>query len=131
MPRDHRRTLAGAAAASLLLVGGAGVATAATTAAKPQVVRVAANPMGKLAFVQKTLTARAGKVTFVLRNASSVPHDLAIEKMGTKKPLGKTKTISGGRSARLTLTLTKGKYTYYCTVPGHEAAGMKGTLTVT
>jgi len=24
-----------------------------------------------------------------------------------------------------------GDYTYYCAIPGHEAAGMKGTLTVT
>ena len=30
----------------------------------------------------------------------------------------------------LTLDLSAGELTYLCTVPGHEQAGMKGTLTV-
>ena len=30
----------------------------------------------------------------------------------------------------VTATVKPGKYTYYCIVPGHEKAGMKGTLTV-
>ena len=30
----------------------------------------------------------------------------------------------------LTVTLGAGKLLYICTVPGHSAAGMKGTLTV-
>jgi uncharacterized cupredoxin-like copper-binding protein len=39
--------------------------------------------------------------------------------------------IAGGKSATLTVTLKKGKkYPYLCTVPGHAAAGMKGTIKV-
>ena len=43
--------------------------------------------------------------------------------------LGATATFQGG-TRTLTLTLPPGTYTFYCSVPGHEAAGMKGTLTV-
>ncbi len=56
-----------------------------------------------------------------------IPHNFKIER-GTKK-LGGTKTITKG-VARATLTLMKGTYVFYCSVPGHEAAGMKGKLTV-
>jgi plastocyanin len=94
------------------------------------VIRVTADPTGKLAFVQKSLSARPGKITFVFTNISGVPHDLAVERMGARKGLGATPIIEGGKSARLNLTLKKGTYTFDCTVDGHEAAGMKGTLTV-
>jgi len=30
----------------------------------------------------------------------------------------------------VTATLKKGRYEFYCSVPGHEQAGMKGTLTI-
>ncbi len=102
---------------------------AATTAGSTIPIEIAADPSGALAFVQKTLTAPAGAITFRFTNTSSVPHNLTFENAGTEKELGATKTIASG-SASLTLTLPKGKYNYYCSVPGHEAAGMKGTLTV-
>ena len=35
-----------------------------------------------------------------------------------------------GRHQDLTLKLKPGKYTFYCSVPGHRQAGMEGTLTV-
>lgn len=64
-----------------------------------------------------------GAVTFTLVNKGHVGHDF---KIGGKK----TPVIQPGKSAKLTVTLKAGKSAYLCTVPGHSAAGMKGTLTV-
>ena len=43
---------------------------------------------------------------------------------------GVTPIISNGASENLTVDLPSGEFIYFCTVPGHEQAGMKGTLTV-
>lgn len=108
----------------------AATAPAATApAAGGSKVAVAADPGGALAFVEKSLAAPAGETTFTFTNDSSVPHNLTFEKAGTEDELGATKTITGA-SDSITLTLPAGEYTYYCSVPGHEAAGMTGTLTV-
>lgn len=106
---------------------GSGATT--TTAPAAQTVDVTADATGKLEFVQKTLTTKAGAVTFELRNDSSVPHNLAIEGNGVN--VGPSKTVTGGSTATLRADLKPGKYTFYCAVPGHRDAGMKGTLTVT
>jgi uncharacterized cupredoxin-like copper-binding protein len=102
----------------------------ATTSPAPAAapISVEADPTGQLAFVEKTLTAPAGKDTFKFTNDAPVPHDFAIKNGGGE--LGVTDQISNGETADLTVTLKAGDYTFYCTVPGHEAAGMKGTLTV-
>jgi uncharacterized cupredoxin-like copper-binding protein len=63
--------------------------------------------------------AKAGTFTFVVKNDGKLPHDLAI-KGGKKTPL-----IQPGATAKLTVTLKPGKYHLYCSVPGHEQAGMK------
>jgi uncharacterized cupredoxin-like copper-binding protein len=68
--------------------------------------------------------AKPGKVTFAFKNVGHVAHDFQIS--GKKTPL-----IQPGRTARLVVTFKKkGKWVYKCTVPGHAAAGMKGTFTV-
>jgi uncharacterized cupredoxin-like copper-binding protein len=64
-----------------------------------------------------------GTVVFTVTNKGKLAHDF---KIGGKK----TALISPGKSAKLTVTLKTGKAPYLCTVPGHAAAGMKGTLTV-
>lgn len=38
--------------------------------------------------------------------------------------------VGQGGVSRVSATLTPGRYTYYCTAAGHQAAGMKGVLTV-
>ncbi|HST26032.1 MAG TPA: plastocyanin/azurin family copper-binding protein, partial [Gaiellaceae bacterium] len=81
-----------------------------------------------LKYNKKTLKAHAGKVTIVMNNPSMVfQHDVAIKLNGK---VHKSKLAGHNQTVKLTLTLKPGKYTFYCTVPGHEAAGMKGTLIV-
>jgi len=82
----------------------------------------------ELAFDKKALTARAGKVTIVLTNSSPIPHDIAIRGAGVH---AKGPTVTGGGRSTVTATLKPGTYTFYCTLPGHEQGGMRGTLTVT
>src|SRR5438874_13805444 len=72
-----------------------------------------------------TTSLKAGQVTFEVKNTGKIPHDLAIKQTGDK-----TKLIQPGGRAKLTVTLKAGTYELYCTVPGHEAAGMKQNITV-
>lgn len=87
-----------------------------------------ADPGGNLAYTSKTATAEAGKVTVDFTNPQPVPHDVAIED-SSGETIGETETVSEG-SDSTTVDLKPGKYTFYCTVPGHREAGMEGTLTV-
>jgi uncharacterized cupredoxin-like copper-binding protein len=117
--------------------GSASTKTAATTttaAAAPaaggaSTVKLSADPDGALAFVPTTLTAKAGKVTLDMTNPSSsgLEHAIAVEGNGVDKDGA---TVQPGGSSKVTITLKPGTYEFYCPVPGHKAAGMKGTLTV-
>jgi uncharacterized cupredoxin-like copper-binding protein len=49
---------------------------------------------------------------------------------GTSGPVvGATPTFQGGTKT-LIVNLTPGTYTFFCSVPGHRAAGMQGMLSV-
>jgi plastocyanin len=82
---------------------------------------------GSLKFDQGDATAKAGKVTVTFDNPSSVPHAVTIEGNGVEET---TETVTGGEAPPITVDLKAGSYEFYCPVGGHEAAGMKGTLTV-
>ena len=90
---------------------------------------LSADPSGQLAYNTKTLVASSSKVDIDFTNKSPLPHDVTIAD-STGKVLGKTPTFSGGGTKSLSLNLPPGTYTVDCSVPGHEQAGMKGTLTV-
>jgi plastocyanin len=92
-------------------------------------VKISADPSGQLAFQQSSVTAsKAGPVTIDFTNQSPVGHDVHVAD-SSGKDLGGTDIITGS-STSATVNLKLGKYTFFCSVPGHEAAGMKGTLTV-
>jgi uncharacterized cupredoxin-like copper-binding protein len=76
-------------------------------------------------FTLSKKSATHGKVKFVVTNKDSIKHDFKIA--GKKTPL-----LGKNGSKSFTVTLKKGKkYTYICTVPGHAAAGMKGSFKAT
>jgi plastocyanin len=90
-------------------------------------LQLEANSGGALEFNTKTLEAPMGKVTIVMTNPSSVPHDVAITGNGVSV-IGPV--VSSGGKSSVTADLKPGTYTFYCSVDAHRAAGMQGTLTV-
>jgi plastocyanin len=87
---------------------------------------LAADPQ-QLKFDKKLLSAKSGKVTITMTNPSPLQHDIAIK--GGVNAQGSV-VGQGGKSV-VTINLKPGKYTFYCSVDGHEAAGMNGELDVT
>ncbi|GAB4056075.1 PVC-type heme-binding CxxCH protein [Spirosoma litoris] len=73
-----------------------------------------------------TLKANKGdRVRITITDAEQMTHDIALEKLGLK-----SKSINDkGASTSITFTADKND-TYYCTVPGHRAAGMVGNFEV-
>jgi plastocyanin len=143
-----RRTAGLAAVAALAFAGCGGndepAATpapteAATTAAPtdtpaPQkasagasTLKIAADPGGALAFTEKSLKAKAGKVTIEFANQSQLPHAVEIEGNGVEE---ETKTVTGADAPPITVDLKPGTYEFYCPIDGPRAAGMEGKLTV-
>ena len=102
-------------------------AASAPAAGASSSVGLSANAAGRLAYDSTELSAKAGVVTIKMANASALEHNVTIAQGTTV--LGATPTFAGGTRV-LTLKLKPGKYTFYCSVPGHRQAGMEGTLTV-
>jgi uncharacterized cupredoxin-like copper-binding protein len=115
-----------AAETTTVQTGAGQTSTRATTTAAPKPSATTV-PVSETEF-KITLAStdfKAGEITFEVKNDGKIPHDLAIK--GTSD---KTELIPAGGTAELKVTLKAGKYELYCTVPGHEAAGMKLNITV-
>jgi plastocyanin len=65
-------------------------------------------------------------VTITITNNGVAVHDFNIE--GTEIASGSIN--GGGSTASVTVNLAPGEYTFFCSLPGHRAAGMVGTITV-
>ena len=92
-----------------------------------QTLKLSADPNGQFKFDKTSLTAKAGSVTLDMTNPSAISHAIAVKDNGVSS---KGATVGQGATSKITVTLKPGTYTFYCPVDGHEAAGMKGTLTV-
>jgi mono/diheme cytochrome c family protein len=96
-------------------------------AAKGGKLELPADPTGLLAYITKQASAPAGQLEIDSKNASSTPHDIALEGNGVNK---KGAVVQGGGTSKISVSLKAGTYTYYCSVPGHRQGGMEGKLTV-
>ena len=84
----------------------------------------------QIAYDTTSLSAKAGNVTIDFNNPNSaLGHDVCVQDPNGKK-LGCSQVVTGGKTTLDLSNLKSGSYTFYCSVDSHEAAGMKGTLTV-
>jgi plastocyanin len=126
------RRMAIAAACTALVLAGCGSSNKSNKSSSSSgggggaTLKIAADPGGALKFTSSSLTTKAGTVTVQFANQSSTPHAVKIEGNGIEKG---SDTITSSNTS-FTVTLKPGKYTFYCPVDGHRAAGMQGTLTV-
>jgi len=82
-------------------------------------------------FDPSAITVAHGNVVFWLVNTGNTSHDLSI-KDSSGNAVATSELVSPGDSKEFDVNnLAAGSYTIVCTQPGHEASGMKGTLTVT
>ena len=102
--------------------------SAVSSVAGSHVVQIDVAPSG-FAYVKSSATVQSGPVVIRSMNPQSIGHDISLKGNGVD---AHGKIVSNGDTSTIVIAnLKPGTYTYYCSVPGHEAAGMKGTLTVT
>jgi uncharacterized cupredoxin-like copper-binding protein len=109
--------------------GAAGAGGSEGSGGGASVVEIEAAPGAELAFVQKEAKTKAGQISIEFNNPQTLSHDVAVEDSSGEE-LGKTELVADGSSTGTIGNLKPGKYTFFCTVPGHREAGMEGTLTV-
>jgi high-affinity iron transporter len=131
VPRGRSgKAVAAATVAAIAVVLAAGCAPTAATSplpasAAPAPIQVTAT---EYAFTPAALTAKAGTVTFHVTNGGTQTHEFEIFKGETV--VDEIEDLVPGLSRDLTVRLDPGEYTFICALDGHDALGMKGTLTV-
>ncbi len=127
---QHKREAEEAAAKTTTAAPAASTTTTSSTTTTPAAaaatLKLAADPSA-IAYGTDQLEAKSGNVTIDFDNPSPLTHDVCLE--GSSGEIGCSDMIAQG-AASLSEDLKPGKYTFYCSVDGHRAAGMEGTLTV-
>ena len=125
-----------AAAPLAIGVDRAAAVDATTTTAPPTPTAVPAAPTtipvsAKLyAFTPSKLTIASGEPVTILLKSKDTIHDFVVNGRGVSNK--KIVTVKPRKSAKGKLVLPKpGKYEFYCSIQGHRAAGMRGTITAT
>ncbi len=119
-----KKLVAAVAVTAAAAGGAAATQVAGATPNRPAAATVRLSAAkNKLAFNVKTLRAKHGKITLRMSNPSGLPHAIAVNGH-------KGKVVGKGGVSTVTISLKKGRYTFFCPVDGHRAAGMKGTLIV-
>ena len=92
-----------------------------------ETLRLSADPGGAFRFDKTSLKARPGRVSLLMKNPSSLRHNISIEGDGIQE---QGKTVDKGGTSSVQAQLKPGVYTFYCAVAGHRQGGMEGRLTV-
>lgn len=101
-----------------------------TTPVAPAHVQVTAEDSEAFRFVLSRPTVPAGKVIIEFVNHGQDEHNLNAVEPSEGTVEGSIPNTAPNAHPTLTLNLRPGSYTLFCSLPEHEAKGMKATLTV-
>jgi plastocyanin len=124
-PNTHIAAVVGQAAIAVFIValiaGTVSQRASKSEAARTGDIRL---EMRNTAFLQTQLRAQPGTVSIAVSNHDLFWHTFTIDALhvNVDTPIGADR--------RVTFSAAAGTYEFYCRVPGHRAAGMKGTLKV-
>ena len=93
-------------------------------------IKIEASPTGGLSFGPSALSVKTGIYLVVFTDGANAQHTLNFQDQSTLWP-GLVVNNAGEKLQSRIFFGTAGAYIYFCAVPGHEAAGMHGVVTVT
>jgi uncharacterized cupredoxin-like copper-binding protein len=123
-------------AAITAFVAAAGAGTTRRAAVRTTVNVIAGKP-SEFKFKLSRTSIPLGIVHFNVANQGILPHTFKVCSSPDKPSVNTcngtgSQILSPGTGTSMTITfLRKGTYEYLCSIPGHAAAGMKGTLKIT
>ncbi len=126
----------GGAGGSATPTPGASVSVASTTPSTAPTAAATAGadgtPLEVLDFTLEplTLTVDGPNVVLDVSNAGPTVHNVTIRD-DAGVALGATRDLREGESESIAAEIPAGTYVLFCSLPGHESLGIKGTLTVT
>jgi plastocyanin len=110
--------------------GGAAPAEPPSAPTGPAHVQVTAEDTEGYRFILSRTSVPAGQVIIEFVNHGQDEHNLHALEPAAGTEAGSLPNTVPGAHPQLTLDLRPGSYTLFCSLPGHEAKGMKATLTV-
>ena len=105
-------------------VSGGGSQTSKNAPVQPG-ARVILVTASSFSFTPNVITVTAGENVAIRLRSDDAFHTFTIQGQGTVVSVNAGQIASGGFRLR-----TPGRYVFYCSVPGHRAAGMVGTIIV-
>jgi plastocyanin len=72
---------------------------------------------------------QAGPAVIELANFGQDPHDLRVQRVGSRHIAG-IGVVAPGERGELSLKLARGRYLFWCSVANHRKLGMRATLVV-
>jgi plastocyanin len=83
----------------------------------------------EFSFSLSRASVKAGPAVIELANFGQDPHDLRLQRVGSRHIAG-TPVVAPGKRGELSVTLVRGRYSFWCSVANHRKLGMRATLVV-
>lgn len=83
----------------------------------------------EFSFGLSRINVQAGSAVIELANFGQDPHDLRLQRVGSRHIAG-IGVVAPGARGELSLKLARGRYSLWCSVANHRKLGMRATLVV-